>query len=355
MAHLIDTETGQPAPPLAWQSGTGEPLEIAHLPPFDAAQINPGDWSLWRYGAMLPVQRRVSLGEGGTPLAETTIDGQAFFAKLEYLNPTGSYKDRGTATLVNYLLAQGVTECVEDSSGNAGASLAAYAAAAGITARIFCPQDAPAGKKKLIASFGAALAEIPGPRAATTDALLREVQTTVYASHAWNPYFVLGQMTIAWEVWEQLGRRAPDAVVCPVGQGGLFLGFARGFQALFAAGLIGHLPRLYVAQAAACAPIVEAWEHGRDDADPATQQPSMADGIMTTKPVRSRAVLAATRESGGGAFRVDEGEISAAQAALNRRGFIIEPTSAVAVAALLRARLPGTVIIPLTGSGLKTL
>ena len=357
MLELTCAHCGKTATPLDWQCG-GHPLEIARLPPVVADKINAADWSLWRYAAMLPVMRRVSLGEGGTPLVETEVGGVRFHAKLESLNPTGSYKDRGTATLVNYLLGQGVTEVLEDSSGNAGASLAAYAAAAGIHARIYCPASAPVGKKKLIAGFGAQVVEIPGPRVATTEAIMEAVQTSVYATHAWSPLFLLGQMTAAWEVWEQLGRHAPDAVICPVGQGGLLLGFARGFQALHDAGLIERLPRLYAAQSAACDPVVRAWENGLEDIEPVAQGATVADGIVITKPVRSREVLAALRQSDGSAFRVSDDEVLAAHAALNQRGLFVEPTSAVPVAALLResAAFEGAlVVVPLTGSGLKTI
>src|SRR5690606_17803360 len=167
--QLISERTGAPAGPLAWQS-EGERITIANVPPFDADAIVAHDWSLWRYGAMLPAEKRFSLGEGGTPLTRTEINGLPVYAKLEYLNPTGSFKDRGTAVIVNHLLAHGVTDVVEDSSGNAGASLAAYTSATGIHARIFAPASAPQGKKKLIAAFGAELVEIPGPRINTTEA-----------------------------------------------------------------------------------------------------------------------------------------------------------------------------------------
>ena len=356
--ELIAPHTGQTVGPLDWHSDN-QPLRLKSLPPFAADQIHADDWSVWRYAAMLPVEKRISLGEGGTPLVSTEIDGLAFHAKLEYLNPTGSYKDRGTVTLVNYLASLGVTEVVEDSSGNAGASLAAYAAAAGIKARIFVPASAPIGKKQLIASFGAELVEIPGPRAAATQALMEAVKTTVYASHAWNPLFITGQMTAAWEVWEQLGRRAPDAIVCAVGHGGLILGFARGFRLLLEAGLISRMPRLYAVQSAACDPIVQAWERGLDHTEPLTQQATVADGIVVTQPVHGREILATIRETNGAAFRVDDPAILAARTALNQRGLIVEPTSAVPVAALLRERgLIGNnqrIVVPLTGNGLKTL
>ena len=351
---LVCEATGEPVSPLDWRCEGGT-VAIADLPPFDASAIDSGEWSLWRYGAMLPVKRRVSLGEGMTPLVQTTVNGHRFHAKLEYLNPTGSYKDRGTAVLVNHLAAQRVNEVVEDSSGNAGASLAAFAGAVGIQARIFVPASAPAGKKQLIASFGAALVEIEGPRAATTEACLQAAQTAVYATHAWSPFFIAGQMTCAWEIWEQMGRRAPQIIVCCVGQGGLFLGLARGFKALHSAGLVDRMPRFIAVQSAGCDPVVQAWERGLDAPERVAQQPSVADGIAVVQPVRGAEVLRVIRETSGAALRVDDVQIVAAQAALGKRGFIVEPTSAVPVAALEQIAQvePGEIVVPLTGNGLK--
>lgn len=357
LPQLVCPDCGRAAGPLDWHCD-GHPLEVAGLPPFVAAAIAPAEWSMWRYAAALPVARRVSLGEGLTPLVPAELDGLRFQAKLEYLNPTGSYKDRGTAALLSYLLACGVAAVVEDSSGNAGASLAAYCAAAGVRARICVPAGAPAGKKRLIERFGAALVEVPGPRAAATEAARQIARETPYASHAWSPLFIAGQMTCAWEIWEQRGRRAPDALVVPVGYGGLLLGLARGFGALLAAGLIERLPRLYAAQSAACDPLVRAWERG-GPVEAAAQGPTVADGIVVTLPLRAGELLAALRASGGAALRVSDAAVLAAQAALARRGLLVEPTGAVGAAALADARrLAGAdaeIVVPLTGSGLKTL
>lgn len=354
--QLISERTGEPAGPLDWQS-EGERITIANVPPFDADAIVAHDWSLWRYGAMLPAEKRFSLGEGGTPLTRTEINGLPVYAKLEYLNPTGSFKDRGTAVIVNHLLAHGVTDVVEDSSGNAGASLAAYTSATGIHARIFAPASAPQGKKKLIAAFGAELVEIPGPRINTTEACLKAAETTVYATHAWSPFFLAGQMTCAWEIWEQLGRRAPDAIVCTVGHGGLFIGLARGFRALLDAGLIERMPRLFAVQSAACDPVVQAWERDLDVPEAVVQQPGVADGIAVTLPVHGAEILAAVRSTGGAALRVDDAAILTAQQLLHKRGLMVEPTSAVPAAALLLTKLTpdATIVMPLTGNGLKTL
>lgn len=354
--QLISERTGEPAGPLDWQSEGGR-ITIANVPPFDADAIVAHDTSLWRYGAMLPAEKRFSLGEGGTPLTRTEINGLPVYAKLEYLNPTGSFKDRGTAVIVNHLLAHGVTDVVEDSSGNAGASLAAYTSATGIHARIFAPASAPQGKKKLIAAFGAELVEIPGPRINTTEACLKAAETTVYATHAWSPFFLAGQMTCAWEIWEQLGRRAPDAIVCTVGHGGLFIGLARGFRALLDAGLIERMPRLFAVQSAACDPVVQAWERDLDVPEAVVQQPGVADGIAVTLPVHGAEILAAVRSTGGAALRVDDAAILTAQQLLHKRGLMVEPTSAVPAAALLLTKLTpdATIVMPLTGNGLKTL
>lgn len=349
------------AKPTDWHcTECGGPLEIADLPSFDAAAINPKEWSLWRYAAMLPVEKRFSLGAGMTPLVQSEVDGQKFYAKLDYLNPTGSYKDRGTATLINHLLAQGVQHVVEDSSGNAGSSVAMYASGAGMAARIYVPATAPAAKKRQIA-MSAEVVEIGGSRQDVTDACLMEVERgdAVYATHAWNPYFIAGQMTAAWELWEQLGRIAPDAVISPVGQGLYLLGYARGFQKLLDAGLIDRMPRIYAVQAAACDPIVRGYVADLETPPSVEQGQTIADGIVTTKPVRGTAVLQAIRKSKGAAFHVQEDEIQSARATLAKKGLFVEPTSATTLAALPQViahlkQPDAKIVLALTGHGLKS-
>ncbi len=357
--QLVCERCDGPAGPLDWRCGTcGGPLRIASPPPFDAAAIRQREWSLWRYAAMLPVARRFSLGEGMTPLVPVNPAGVPFLAKLEYLSPTGSYKDRGVAVMLNHLLAQGVAAIVEDSSGNAGASVAAYAGGIGMEAHIFVPANGSPAKKAQIARYGATLVEVEGPRQAVTAACERATGEAAYATHAWSPFYLAGQMTGAWEIWEQMGRRAPAAVVCPVGQGGLFLGLTRGFEALYAAGLIDQRPRMYAIQAAGYDPIVRAWEAGLAEPAEITSEETVADGIRIARPVRGREILAAIRDSQGGAFRVDDSAILMAQKALAACGLWVEPTSAVPVAALgaVQAHMGrrAEIVVPLTGSGLKS-
>lgn len=344
--------------PLAWHYN-GEVLEIANMPPFDAAAINHEEWSLWRYAAMLPVRCTISLGEGMTPLTRIDLPDGAFHAKLDHLNPTGSYKDRGTTTLINYLAQFGVKEVVEESSGNAGSSVAAYASAAGMRARVFAPASAPEGKKRQI-RLSAELVEVPGAKQNTTDACMQAAETATFASHAWNPYFIAGQMTCGWEIWEQLGRRAPDAIVTPVGHGGLFLGIWRAFLALQEAGLVDKLPRLIAAQSAGSDPMVRAFEQRLPEPVPLEPQKTVADGIIVPKPVRGRAVMRAIYDSGGAAFRVNNERILETQALLARKGVIVEPTSATAAAVLpdVRAHVgkpDAEIVVVMTGHGLKTL
>jgi len=333
-------------------------LDIVELPTFDADAIDEDDFSLWRYNAMLPVEKHVSLGEGMTPLTTTrTDDGTNVMLKLEYLNPTGSYKDRGTVTMMNHLHGQGVTEVVEDSSGNAGASVAAYSSALGIHSQIFVPATGSPAKKALIRAFGAELMEIEGEQYAKTEACEKAAENTPYASHAWSPYFVLGQSTVAWEVWEQMGRDVPDAIVTPLGHGGLFLGFARGFKALLDAGLIKKMPRLYAIQATNSDPIVQGYEQEATIPPRVQTSQTIADGIIVDVPVRGKAVLSAIYSSGGAAFRVSEEEIAQAKDALWQRGFIAEATSSVTWAALPQVQAHHAdnqrIVLTLTGNALK--
>ena len=357
MARLYCPACGAEAGALDWRCKACDgALELAALPAFDAARIEPDEFSLWRYGEMLPVERRFSLGEGMTPLARVELEAGSFHAKLEHLNPSGSFKDRGTAVMLNCLAAHGAREVIDNSSGNAGSSLAAYAGAAGLSATVFVPAaTAVASKKRLIRRFGGAIIE---SHDYLTD-VYAAAETATYASHAWNPWFVLGQQTAAWEIWEQLGRRAPVAVATPVGHGGLFLGCYRGFKALLEAGMIDKLPRMIAVQSAGVDPVVRGWEAGSKR--PASIRPgfSVADGILVDQPVRGRQILSAIYKTDGFALRVDNEAILDAQRAMHRAGHIIEATSATPVAALpqIRGRI-GTaaeLVIALTGSGLKDL
>ena len=185
--------------------------DIPRLPAFDLSQQDKRLPGIWRYrnSFVLPGNATVvSLGEGNTPLLWYQIFGHQIGFKLEFLNPSGSYKDRGTAPLVSFLLSRGIRQAVEDSSGNAGASFAAYAAAAGIEGRVFVPGYASGPKLAQIAAYGADVVQVKGTRTQTTEAALKAVKREVaYASHAFMPFGLAGYATLAYELFEQTGRR----------------------------------------------------------------------------------------------------------------------------------------------------
>jgi threonine synthase len=249
----------------------------------------------------------------------------------------------------------GIRAGVEDSSGNAAAAVAAYAAQAGIACRIFVPASASSGKLAQIAAYGAEVVPVPGTREDVAAAARQAAAHSYYASHVFNPYFFQGTKTFAYEAWEQLGFRAPDLVILPVGHGTLYLGAYLGFRDLLEAGEIPRLPRLIGIQAEPCAPLAAAWS-GRPAALPGT---TIAEGIRIAAPDRAEAILEACRQSDGDLLTVSETEIVSALFTLGRAGLYVEPTAAVAPAGALKlaaaGRLPagGTTVIPLTGSGLK--
>lgn len=345
-----------PPDPTRVRCDCGGALEVRGAPPLDPAQIRRDDYTLWRYRHALPFPPDVppiTLGEGRTPLVEARWGDLPVFLKCEFLNPTGSFKDRGTTVLVTALAAAGVGHVVEDSSGNAGCSLAAYAARAGIRATVYVPAHASPVKQAQIAAYGAQLVAVPGPRSQAARAVLEAAAAgAVYASHVYHPLIHAGMKTAAYEIWEQLGGHLPDAVVLPVGHGSLLLGLAQGF-----AELGGRMPRLFGVQAAACAPLAAAWEAGSPDPMPVSEGETVAEGVRIAAPVRGRAILEAVRRSGGAVIAVPDAETLTARQHLAHQGFFVEPTSALAVAALDRLRPPleGTVVVVLTGSGFKSI
>jgi threonine synthase len=336
-------------------------LELAAGPGLGKGDIATGEASLWRYAAALALSRPplVSLGEGWTPLVRRDWAGAPVYFKLESQMPTGSFKDRGTAVMINHLVDVGVGPIHEDSSGNAGSSIATYAAAARIPCRIYVPALAPRAKLVQIAAAGAEIRAIPGSRQAVTEAAMAAAGESFYASHNWHPYFIEGTKTLAFELWEQLNFRVPDNILVPTGYGSNILGLERGFDAIERAGEITARPRLYAVQAANCGAFAAAWAAEADEAVPFAARPTIADGIATVRPVRAGQVLRALRRSRGGVVAVEEDEIAPAVLALGRLGLFVEPTAATAGAALTRLLADGTIragettVAVLTGHGLK--
>ncbi|MBA4399371.1 MAG: threonine synthase [Anaerolinea sp.] len=316
----------------------------------------PGYWQ-YRHAFALPAGAPVvTLGEGNTPLLWEDVAGEKLGLKFESLNPTGSYKDRGSAVLASQLLARGVKQAVEDSSGNAGASFAAYAAQARLPGRVYVPESASGPKRQQIEAYGAELVRIPGPRSEAARAVLSQVEQGVpYASHAYLPFGLAGIATIAYEIWQQMGRTVPAALIAPVGHGGLLLGIVRGFQSLVHAGLSSAEPYYVGVQAAACDPVVRAFEHGLAAMQSAPELPTLAEGVRVRTPVRARALIEHITPGKGTFISIGEAEIQSAYRQLAQRGYYVEPTSALVWAAYgeLHRNLPQPAVAVLSGNGLK--
>jgi threonine synthase len=315
-----------------------------------------------RYQSWLGVSRIVSLGEPQTPVLEFAWGSSSVLLKLEGSLPSGSFKDRGTAVLFGSLVENGITRVVEDSSGNAGASFAAYAAACDIELDLFVPASASPAKLLQARAHGAHVHLVEGHRRAATEAAVAAAARDggLYASHQWQPAFNLGTQTFAFELWEQLGCRAPDVVVCPVGAGGMLLGVDLGFRALHEGGLVERRPRVIGVQSTACAPLARAIAEGSEKAVAVDGAPSIAEGVLLTSPPRAAEILAAVRGSKGTIVATDDHAVWTAHEALRERGVLVELTSALPVAALAALHASGeitsddTVVIALTGHGLKS-
>ncbi len=326
----------------------GAPLDLEY-----EYEWKPKGRGVSRYSSMLPLAPRVSLGEGGTPTLKRRFMGVNVHLKLEYLNPTGSFKDRGTSLAVSLALRLGYTSVVEDTSGNTGISVAAYASVAGLRARIYVPRDAPRFKKELMRLLGAEVVEAPS-RADAAETVVREASNSFYVAHTWNPLYIEGAKTISFEAYEDGFREG--AVVAPVGSGGLILGLWRGFTQLQSLGLAGHV-RLIAVQGTSVQPVYEKlYGHRRETGRPSR----LADGIRVPSPPRLEEIVKAVKESKGCVVVVDDQAIAEALQELHRWGLIVEPTSAAALAGLKEALNQGCidrgeeVLLPLTGSGLKT-
>jgi threonine synthase len=344
-----------------WRGADGSPLMVEPLGGITRADVDTATRSQWRYAAALPapIDRPVTLGEGCTPLLPLDLDGLELSVKPEWFNPTASFKDRGATVMVSGLRAQGVGAILEDSSGNGGSAVAAYAAAAGIHATVLAPASTSPAKLRQSRMHGATVELIAGSRQDTADEAVRRAGAVFYASHNWHPFFLQGTKLLAYEIWEDLDFTAPDAVVLPAGAGSLVLGCHLGFGELLASGAINRRPRLLVAQPARCSPLVAAFAAGAERTTPGQWSRTLAEGASIAFPVRDREVLAAIRHSAGDMVAVAERDIAPATAELAARGLYAEPTSAIVVPAIREFRRRGvlrpgeTVVTVLTGSALK--
>jgi threonine synthase len=307
----------------------------------------------------MAVSDPITLGEGATPLLARSLHGATALLKCEWTMPTGSFKDRGASVMLSLLRAQGIRAVLEDSSGNGGAAVAAYAAAGGLAATILAPASTSPAKTVQMRAHGATVELIPGSRQDTADAAVRRSESVFYASHNWHPFFLHGTKTLAYELWEDLGFRAPDNVIVPCGAGSNVLGCEIGFAELLRAGEIEAVPRLFAAQPANCAPIAASFLAGTDQPVETEIRPTIAEGTAIARPIRLAEVLGALRSTRGGAVTLSEEEIAQATRDLAASGLYVEPTAAQVAAAFGKLLASGavgpeqTTVLVLTGSGLK--
>ncbi len=338
-------------------------------------KIENGGWrlrplSVWKYREFLPVfneAKIVTLSEGGTPLYRCERLGKELsiknlYVKNEGANPTGSFKDRGMTVGVSKALELGVKAVVCASTGNTSASLAAYAAKAGLSCIVLIPAGKVAlGKLAQAMMYGATVVSVRGNfDAALRMAVEASKQIGLYLLNSINPFRIEGQKTAAFEICDQLGWRAPDRVVLPVGNGGNITAYWKGFKELKALGLIEKLPKMVGVQAAGASPIADAFAANSATIEPVKNPETIATAIRIGNPVNWKRALNALKESNGTALTVTDDEIIKAQKLLARKeGIFVEPASAASIAGLKKlvengeVELEETIVCVATGHGLK--
>jgi threonine synthase len=343
-----------------WRCSCGGLLDLEFEADFPLEKIRLRKPTMWRYREAIPISHDsniISFLEGYTPLLEVDLEDRTVLFKEDHLLPTGSFKDRGASVLISKARELRVGRVVEDSSGNAGCSIAAYSARAGIGCKIFVPWNVSPIKLIQMRSYGAEIVRVPGSREDAAAAALGAAEKEYYASHSRNPFFLHGIKTFAFEVCEQLGWRAPDSVVLPVGNGTLLLGAYIGFKELLEAGVIHETPRIVGVQSSNCAPLYEAFKRGSVGIPDIEAGATIAEGVAVAKPPRGGQILEAVKASEGKLIAVGEAEIWESLREISRKGLCIEPTSAAAIAGLKRylgeADPKEVIVSTFTGHGLK--
>ncbi|MDW8040101.1 MAG: pyridoxal-phosphate dependent enzyme [Nitrososphaerota archaeon] len=339
----------------------GNPLDIKIRKAFSRGEIHRKDYSAWRYIRFFPyVNARdvVTLGEGWTPLVK--VSGNLYF-KLESLNPTGSFKDRGSTVLVSAIHKE-VKRLggfiAEDSSGNAGASIAAYAARAGLRAKIYVPEGVSGPKLNQIMFYGAEALKVPGARSRVAEEAQKPEEGKVYVGHILHPVFRDGIRSLAYEIVEQLGWEAPERIYLPVSAGTLLLGVLIGFKHLMDSGAIDEMPKIVACQTKQVSPLYHRFK-GLPYCPP-EKVVTVADALVSTSPPLLEIMHQELKAAGGDAVMVEEDEIFKTFKELAGIGFYVEPSSAVAYAAYQKQLRIGEAtsgektVVVLTGTGLKT-
>ncbi|MDQ0297611.1 threonine synthase [Salibacterium salarium] len=344
-----------------WKPKAGLFMMKSYPVEFPVERIIKRQATMWRYEEALPITKEessISLGEGMTPLIILDHKKPNFLVKMDYLMPTGSFKDRGAAILIAKAKEMGAPSVIADSSGNAGTSIAAYCARTNIECHVYTPSSTSEKKLAQIKAHGAQLHLISGTREETTIAAKEAVEKegVFYASHVYNPYFYEGTKTFAFEIWEQLNFAAPDTLILPVGNGTLLLGAYIGFNDLKRAGAIQKIPKIIGVQSEYCAPIETAF---REDTSVSSveNKGTKAEGIAIGYPARGDQIIEAVKNTNGTIITAPENQIDRAKKNLEHKGFYVEPTTAATYAAYKNYEEniadTETVVMSLCGTGLK--
>lgn len=312
----------------------------------------PRGKGVWRYKSCLPHKgKHYSLREGGTPLVEGR-DRKAFY-KLEGDNPTGSFKDRGTTVVVSKAMAENFKSVSVASTGNMGASVAAYAAYANIKAKVFVPDITPVNKLSQIIAYDAKLVKVKGTFHDAVAKLWDDIHRGSYlAMTGLNPYYIEGEKTMGYEIYEDIG--VPDKIIVPMGTGGLITSIYKAFKELKQMKKVRSLPQMIGVQASNCSPIIDAFDEGLDRAERVKKCKTIASAIMVKTPFNDYTALQAIKDSKGEAIGVTEREIRNAILGLGKEGIFAEPASATALAGFNKIETKDEkVVLIVTGSGLK--
>jgi threonine synthase len=318
--------------------------------------------SMWRYGEVLPGTKPVSLGEGFTPMLPSREYPNTYI-KDEGLNPTGSFKARGLSAAVTMAKAYGLKKLAIPSAGNAASALAAYASAAGMETHIFMPRDVPQANLVECRSYGAKVTLVDGLISDCARLVAEQAQTQGWfdVSTLKEPFRVEGKKTMGYEVAEQLGWRLPQAIIYPTGGGVGLLGVWKAFDEMQTLGWIGdERPKMIAVQSTGCAPVVKAWDEGKQTAETWPNAATLAAGLRVPRAYGDYLILKILRESRGTAVAVTDQEIMQSLLDWARtEGIFAAPEGAASRAAYRKLLSSGflkssdTVVLFNTGSGLK--
>ena len=342
-------------------------LDEEILTEYSRNRLDEGAHSMWRFSMFLPVRRGsvpVTAGEGGTPLRPAKSFSKNVWVKDETRNPTGTFKDRGASVAVTRLSQLKVQQLVLASEGNAGCSFALYSQMARIGCHVYLPRQSNPAKIQLTKKLGAHLTQVPGTIADAGRYAARSAKAAgrYNASTFVTPFRHDGKGTMALEISQQFEWKSPDYVVYPVGGGVGLVGMWKMFKILEKIGWTRSKPRIVAVQPSGCAPVVEAYNRGREDVEEWKSPRTIANGLKIPKPLAGKWILRSLQESQGIALKVTDAQIRRAlRQVAKKEGILIEPSSAAGFAVIPRLYETGSVdpgdslVVIATGSGLKTL